>query len=118
MIDIKYVIRMEVIDTRIEHPSYDTTSFEVYDTLGEAINKYNQQIKFLQENYTDDLFPDKGSIAIMSLYAAEVIEDFYPDPKEYAIRDLIHYTIAQYGSVKTFWANRQYENNDDWEDCK
>lgn len=118
MVDIKYVIRMEVIDTRIEHPSYDTTSFEVYDTLGEAINKYNQQIKSLQENYTDDLFPDKGSIAIMSLYAAEVIEDFYPDPKEYAIRDLIHHTIAQYGSVKTFWANRQYEDNDDWEDCK
>lgn len=105
MIDIKYVIRMEVVDTRIEHPSYDTTSFEVYDILGEAIEEYNQQIKYAQENYVDGPFSDKGSITIMSLYAAEVIEDFYPDPKEYAIRDLIHHTIAQYGSVKTFWAN-------------
>lgn len=118
MVDIKYVIRMEVIDTRIERPSYDTTSFEVYDTLGEAIEEYNQQIKYMQEDYVDGPRPDQESITIMSLYAAEVTENCHPDPKKYALVDLIHHTIAQYGSVKTFWAARQYEDNDDWEDCK
>lgn len=118
MVDIKYVIRIEVIDVRIDRPSYDTTSFEVYDTLGEAIEEYNQQIKYMQEDYVDGPEPDRESIAIMSLYAAEVTENYHPDPKKYALIDLIHHTIAQFGSVKTFWAARQDENNDDWEDCK
>jgi hypothetical protein len=118
MIDIKYVIRMEAIDVRIDRPSYDTTSFEVYDTLGEAVKEYNQQIKYMQEDYVDGPRPDQESIAIMSLYAVEVTEDCHPDPKKYALIDLIHQTIAQFGSVKTFWATRQCEDNDDWEDCK
>ena len=118
MIDIKYVIRMEAIDVRIDRPSYDTTSFEVYDTLGEAVKEYNQQIKYMQEDYVDGPRPDQESIAIMSLYAAEVTEDCHPDPKKYALIDLIHQTIGQFGSVKTFWGARQYVYNDDGEECK
>lgn len=108
MVDTKYAISTEVIDTHIDWPSYDTTGFEVYDTLGEAIEEYNQQIKYMQKDYVDSIRPCQGSITIMSLYAAEVTEDCYPAPSKYAIHDLIYHTIAQYGSVKTFRATQQY----------
>lgn len=114
MSDIKYVIRMEVIDVHIECPSYDTTGFEVYDTLGEAVKEYNRNLKYMEEDYVNSSQPDLESITIMSLYAAEVIEDCYPDPKKYAIRDMIQHTVAQHGSIRTFW----FEEDSDWEDYK
>lgn len=118
MVDIKYVIRMETIDVRINRPFYDTTSFEVYDIFGEAVKEYNHQIRCMQEDYVDGSWPDQESITIMSLYAAKVTQDCHPDPEKYVLIDLIHQTIGQFGSVKTFWATRQCEDNDDWEDCK
>lgn len=114
MSDVKYVIRMEVIDVHIECPSYDTTGFEVYDTLGEALKEYNRNIKYMEEDYVNSSQPDLESITIMSLYAAEVTEDCYPDPKKYAIHDMIQHTVAQHGSIKTFWI----EEGGDWDDYK
>ena len=118
MVDIKYVIRMEVIDVHIDHPFYNTTHFDVYDTPGDAIKDYDEQIKNLKEWYVDSPRPHRESIAIMSLYTAEVTEGCHPDLNKYTLVDLIHHTIVQYDSVKSFWVTRQCEDNDDWEDCK
>lgn len=42
MFDIKYIIRMDVLDTRIERPFLNTTGFNVYDTIEEALVNYHK----------------------------------------------------------------------------
>lgn len=62
----------------------------------------------MQEDYVNDSRSDRESITIMSLYEAEVIQNDSPDGRKYVISDVMRHTIAQYGSIKTYWDGLHY----------